>query len=96
VDSEFRRHEQLIEYDYVNRSEREFLNNLLDKMKAFTAPAGPESMQALTSLLTKHKVPITDEIKQDFVMWKTANKGANEAWPSNKEEFNQIDERLRP
>jgi len=89
---EFRRTEEGVERDWVNREEKILLDRILKKLG--TEPSSVESVQALEKILSRRGIPLNVELKNELVAWKAGlltdlntllpQKYQNETPPPNK------------
>jgi ribosomal protein S20 len=66
----FKKNEQLMERDFINRSERELLQNLIKKIELAADPESKNHKESISSILSKHNVKADEDLIKDLLAWK--------------------------
>jgi len=65
---EFRKTEEGVEKDYINREEKALLVKILKKLG--TDPSSVESIRTLETILSRRGIPLSLELRDELVAWK--------------------------
>jgi len=70
VTGRFKQNEEAQERDFINRTERELINNLLKKMEKTIDPHDVTYRDTVKAVLAKHDITATDALVDDLLAWK--------------------------